>query len=43
MTQQLRGILTALPTPFAANGSIDESALRPWWTVRSTAVSTASW
>ena len=28
MSQQLRGILTALPTPFAANGSIDESALR---------------
>jgi 4-hydroxy-tetrahydrodipicolinate synthase len=28
MAQQLRGILTALPTPFAADGSLDESALR---------------
>ena len=28
MAQQLRGILTALPTPFAADGSLDEPALR---------------
>lgn len=28
MAQQLRGILTALPTPFTADGSLDESALR---------------
>jgi len=28
MAQQLRGILTALPTPFAADGSLDEVTLR---------------
>ena len=28
MTERLHGILTALPTPFAADGSIDEATLR---------------
>jgi 4-hydroxy-tetrahydrodipicolinate synthase len=28
MAQQLRGILTALPTPFAQDGSLDEASLR---------------
>jgi 4-hydroxy-tetrahydrodipicolinate synthase len=28
MTEQLHGILTALPTPFAADGGIDEATLR---------------
>ena len=28
MTVQLRGVLTALATPFAAGGSVDEALLR---------------
>ena len=28
MTVQLRGVLTALATPFAADGSVDEALLR---------------
>ncbi len=28
MTVQLRGVLTALATPFAADGSVDETLLR---------------
>ena len=28
MTVQLRGVLTALATPFAADGSVDEARLR---------------
>ena len=35
MTVQLRGVLTALATPFAADGSVDEARLRAWWTGRS--------